>query len=473
MATAKVKGKDAVFALVNNLASVQYGDLPVEAIKITKMDILDTLGVAIAASTTAPVCNKMVDLTRDIGGRKESTIISYGGKVPSHMASFANAALAHALNYGDFHDPSSTHFGCIIFPAAFAMAERVGKVNGKEFITAYTLALDLVARIARALITKGEQRDWIHYGWLLTQPVGYFGAAAVAGRLQGLNENQLVDAIGLAYSQVAGNMQILVGPGADKGIYPSYPALSGVLAALMAQKGIAGSKESLEGQSGLYNVYFQGAYDPAPLTKDLGKHFEGVGFHLYPSCTFTHSRIELALKMVNEYELHPEDIESVTVFVGPKSRALCEPLDIRRNPRIMAEAQYSLPFTVATAISKGKPRIEHFTSQGIKDPEILSLSNKVGYRFDEACDLKYGTGICPAKIEIKLKNGCSLYSEQNDRRYGHPERPLSMDDLVEKFKECAVYSLKPLSKGVVEKVIKMIEELEEVEDVSQLIRLVS
>ena len=473
MATAKVKEGDAVFALVDNLANVKYGDLPVEAIRTTKMDILDTLGVAIAASTTAPACKKMVDLVRDIGGREESTIISYGGKVPSHMASFANAALAHALNYDDFHDSLITHFGCIIFPAAIAMAERVGRVSGKEFITAYTLSLDLAARLVRALITKGEQRDWNRYGWVLTQLVGYFSAAAVSGRLQGLSEMQLVDALGLAYSQVAGNKQLMVGPGADKGIYPSYPALSGVLAVLMAQKGIAGSKESLEGQSGLYNVYFQGAYDPAPLTKDLGKSFEGVGFHLYPSCTLSHSTIELALKIANEYQVHPDDIESVTVFAGPKSRFLCEPLDIRRNPRIMAEAQYSLPFTVATAISKGKPRIEHFTSQGIKDPEILGLSNKVGYRFDDVCDMQYGTGICPAKIEIKLKNGRALDSEQNSRRYGHPERPISMDDLIEKFKECATYSLKPLSKGVVEQVIKMIDKLEEVEDVSRLIRLIS
>lgn len=473
MAIAKVKERDAVFALVENLVNVNYSDLPVEATKTARMDILDTLGVAIAASTTAPACKKMVDLARSIGGKEESTIISHDEKVPSHMASFANAALAHALNYDDFHDSLLTHFGCIIFPAAIASAERVGKVSGKAFITAYALGLDLAARLVRALITDGERRDWNHYGWILTQMVGYFSAAAVSGRLQGLSEKQLVDALGLASSQVAGSKQLMVGPGADKGIYPSYPALSGVLAVQMAQMGIAGPKESLEGQNGLYNVYFQGAYDPAPLTRDLGKSFAGVGFHLYPSCTLSHSSIELALKMVDEYQLHPEGIEAVTVSAGPKSQYLCEPLDIRRNPRIMAEAQYSLPFTLATAISKGRPRIKHFTSHGIKDPEILNLSNKVGYRFDKVCDMQYGTGICPAKIEIRLTNGRVIKSEQNARRYGHPERPISMDDLMEKFRECATYSRKPLSADVVDRVINMVDNMEAMDDVSQLIRLVS
>ncbi len=473
MSNLTVGKKDAVFALVDNLASVKYEDLPAEAIHHTKLDILDCIGVAVAATTNDPVCKKVVELVTEIGGREDSTIIGDGRKVPAHMAAFANAALTHALNYDDYLDPLITHFGCVVFPAAFSMAERVGKVHGKELITAYTLGVDLAARLSRALITKGEQRNWNLHGWLTTQLVGYFGAAAVAGRLQGLDRNQLVNALGLAYSQVAGNKQHLVGVGADKGIYPSYPAHSGVLAALMAQKGIAGPQESLEGQNGLYHVFFQGAYDPTALTKDLGKSFEAAGFYIYPCCGFTHSRIELVLKMLDEHKFRPEDIGSITVFVGPISQLLCEPLEVRRNPRLMAEAQYSLPFTVAAAITKGKPRIEHFTSRGIKDPEILGVSNKVGYRFDEAYDLKYGTGYCPAKIEIKLGNGRTLLAEQGGGRYGHPERPISKDDLTEKFRECVAHSARPLSESNVDKVIAMVDELEGVEDVSRIIRLVS
>ena len=142
MSNLKAGKPDAVFALVDNLARVKYADLPAEAVNTTKLDILDCLGVAVAASTTDVASRKIVDLVTEIGGREESTIIGYGRRVPAHAAAFANAALTHALNYDDYTDPLITHFGCVIFPAAFAMAERVGKVSGKEFITTYTLGVD-------------------------------------------------------------------------------------------------------------------------------------------------------------------------------------------------------------------------------------------------------------------------------------------------------------------------------------------
>lgn len=473
MTSLNVGEKDAVFDLVDNLARVKYEDLPAAAVNTTKLDILDCLGVAVAATANDRVCRKVVELMTEIGGREESTIIGDGRKVPAHAAAFVNAALTHALNYDDYTDPLITHFGCVIFPAAFAMAERVGKVQGKEFITAYTLGVDLAARLSRALLTKGEQRNWNLHGWLTTQLVGYFGAAAVAGRLQGLDADRLAHALGLAYSQVAGNKQVLVGVGADKGIYPAYPAHGGVFAAIMAHKGIAGPTESLEGQNGLYKVFFQGLYDRTALTRDLGRSFEGSAFYIYPCCGFTHSRIELVTKMRDEHKFRPDDIEAITTYVGPISRLLCEPQDVRRNPRLMAEAQYSLPFTIGAAIAKGKPRIEHFTGEGLKDPEILAISNKVHYRVDEAYDLKYGTGYCPAKIEIKLKNGRTLLAEQGGGRYGHPERPVSKEDLTQKFRECAAFSARPLSKSTVDKIIAMVDKLEDVDDVSEIIRLVS
>lgn len=474
MVNSLTEKKDAIFALAKNVASVKYEDIPIQAVEIAKMDILDTLGVTIAASGTTPFCKKVVELVKDMGGKEESTIIGYGGKVPSHMAAFANAALAHSLNYGDFHDALAIHIGCSVFPAAIATAERVGKVSGKEFITAYALSMDMESRLARALASKEAPHDWwLDAGWLLPQIFGYFGAAAVAGRLLGLNEEQLINTIGLVYSQVSGTKELLFGGDADKGIYASYPAGAGVISALMAQKGIAGAKSSLEGEAGLYNVYFQGEYDPAPLTSNLGKSFEGVGFHLSPCCSMTHLYIELTLRMVDEHNIRPQDIEAITVFVGEKNQNLCEPLQLKRNPGRMADAQLSLPFVVATAIAKGKPRIEHFTSEGIKDPAVISLSSRVSGQPDKECYLEYGTGLQRAKVEVKLVDGRVLHSEQEGFRYGHPQRPISKEELIGKFKDCASYSVHPLTKDSVESVLQLVDNLEEIEDVSQIIRLVS
>ncbi|MFC2001529.1 MmgE/PrpD family protein [Chloroflexota bacterium] len=473
MSISAIENNKAILALAAYVANVRYEQIPLQAAEVTKMDILDSLGVAMAASSTAPVCEKIAELAKEMGGKEESTIIGFGGKVPSYMAAFVNGALVHVLNYDDFCDPLIAHFGCSIFPAALATAERVGKVSGKEFITAYTASVDLQARLTRAIIAGAAPRDWYVYGWLTPQLFGYFGATAVAGRLLGLDKDQLLSAFGLAYSQAAGNKQPLIGGGADKGIYSSYPAKSGVLSALMAQKGIIGPADSLEGAAGLYNVYFQGEYDPTALTRDLGKSFEGAGFYQFPCCGSTHLYLEVTSQMVAEHNIKPEDVEAITVSVGPKIRALCEPLEIRRNPRMLAESQYSLPFIVATAIAKGKPRIENFINEGMKDPEVLSISNKVSYIPDPECDFQWGTGVTAAKIEIKLKDGRVLRSEKKGLRHGHPQRPISNEVLIEKFRECASYSVRPMPEENVEEIINMVGHLEEVDDVSQIVRLIS
>ena len=176
--------QDAAFAFAKNLANIRYEDLPSEAIESTKIAIMNHIGTAIAASTTVPVCKQVVELAEEMGGKKESTIIAYGVKVPSYMAAFVNAALAHGLNFGDHSDEYSLHTGVAVFPAAFAVAERVGHVSGKEFITAFTLGTDMMIRLARAFQQK-TTRNWVDYGWWHGQMLEYFPAAAVAGRDRG------------------------------------------------------------------------------------------------------------------------------------------------------------------------------------------------------------------------------------------------------------------------------------------------
>jgi 2-methylcitrate dehydratase PrpD len=436
---------DASVAFARNVVNLRYEDIPAEAVEHTKTDVLDALGVAIAASTTVPVCKHLVEMAKETGGKPESTIIAYGGKVPGDMAAFVNAALAHGLNYGDASETKSTHAGCVVLAAALAAAERAGKVSGKEFITAYTLGLDVMCRIGGA-VNSGK---WMARGRFLQQMVGYFGAAAVAGRLSGLNEDQMVSAFGLAYAQTAGSTEILTGAGSDKGLYPAFAAKAGVFSVLMAQRGIRAPGTSLEGKAGLFNLYFQGEYDSTSLTNDLGKRFESVnlGFYAYPCCLHTHPFVEMTLRLADEHRIQPEDVEAITAFVGPLAQMTCEPLRIRQNPRTITEAQYSIPYAIATALAKGKPCIKHFTGDGIKDPEILRLANKVTWQPDPECDLDSNTGLIPARMEITLANGKVLHGETGGFRYGNPHNPISKEKLVKKFRDCLAYAVKPLTGG--------------------------
>ncbi|MFC1980978.1 MmgE/PrpD family protein [Chloroflexota bacterium] len=467
--------KDAAFAFAHHVVSVKYEDIPEEAIQASKADILDALGVALASSTTTPACREMAELVKEFGGKEESSIIAYGGKVPCYMAAFVNAALVHSLNYNDLFDAYWVHPGSVLLPSALAIAERVENVSGREFIVAYTIGLDIMGRLGRAIFPPVPLREWAVYSWLPPQIFGYFGAAGIAGRLLGLDENQMVSAFGLAYCQTAGNMEPLFGLGADKGIYPAYPAQAGLLSALMAQKNILGPSNSLEGEAGLFNVYFQGDYDSDSLTTDLGKDFKGVelGLYAFPCCGWSQIYITTALQMIDEHKIVPQDVESVTIYAGPRAKHLCEPLEVRRNPRNLTEAQMSIPFILAIIIVKGKPRIEHFTGEGLGDSEVLRLSNKVSWQPDPTCDRRYGTGVSKAKIEMTLKGGKVIGAEQEGFRYGHPQNPIEKEDLLEKFRDCASFSAKPISKESVEKIIDIVEHLEELPDVSQIMELVT
>ena len=474
-AALQAQGDDASLAFARALRSVRYEDLPGDALAAAKANILDGIGVALAATSTTPACREMSEIALELGGKAEASIIGYGGKVPAHMAAWVNAALVHSLNYNDLFDAWWSHPGGTLLPVGLASAERSGKVSGREFLTAYVLALDMMARLGRAVFPSTPSRDWASYGWLPPQIFGYFGGAALAGRLAGLNEKQQVSAFGLAYAQAAGTMEPLFGVGADKGLYQSFPAQQSILAVLMAAKGIAGAPRSLEGKAGLFQLFFRGEYDPAALTEGLGTRFLSgeLGAYAYPCCGYTQVYVAETLKLVRENGVRPEDVESVTLSVGPRALNLCEPREVRCTPGNMTEAQMSIPYTVATAIAKGKPKIDHFTREGLRDPAILAMAAKVRWRTDPACDKTYGTAEIQAGVEISLRGGKSVQFRHNGFRYGHPRNPIPRADQVEKFRDCMTYSVKPMPAATVDGLIDAVDRLEQLDDVAQIVRMIA
>ncbi len=452
-------------ALAENLVSLTYADIPGDAVEVTKKSILDTLGVILAGSTNEKACKEVVELVKEGGGKEESTIIAFGGKVPSWMAAFANGSMSHVLDYDDTHDAATVHPTAHTLPAAFAIAERVGRVNGREFITAVALGNDVVCRLGFA-VTK----TFLEYEWLRPALFGSFGATAASGKLLRLNKEQIASAFGITLHQASGSREAMFDTSSViRAIRDAFSGKTGVLSALMAQRGISGGKNSLEGRAGLFNLYFRGEYDPAPLTADLGKTFEGanVSFKPYPACRQSHSHINAALDLVREHDIKPEDVEEITAVVTGYAPRLCEPLEERRKPELSMQAKFSIPFTIAVAVARRKVVIEDFLPKGLKDPTVLQLAEKVTYRIDPQLGESL---IAPGQVEIKTRDG-KLFTKRVDFAYGHPRNPLTMEDIIAKFRDCAQYSAKPLSRDKVNRVIELVTKLEEVEDVSQVIQL--
>ena len=165
--------KDLAYDLVSNAARVKYDDLPKDVVEITKKFILDTLATTIAGSS-APGCESVVNQVKDWGGKEEATILIYGGKVVSENAALANSMMAHALDLDDTHDEAVVHAYVSVLPAALAMAERNGGVDGKDLIAAVTVGVDLMYRLG--LASFGH--DWVY-----SSTMAYFGATVAAGEI--------------------------------------------------------------------------------------------------------------------------------------------------------------------------------------------------------------------------------------------------------------------------------------------------
>jgi len=464
---------DAAYSLAKNLVTVNYEDIPREVVEATKKHILDILGVALGGSSR-PGVRELAELVGEWGGKEESTILCFGRKVPAPNAAQVNATMGHALDYDDTGD-GPTHPSVVIVPACLAIAERKGKLSGREFITAVALGVDMMCRLGQAFRSGMKTAPVGGHpgaGWHLTALYGYIAAAGVAGRILGLDEDKLVNAMGIAYHQCSGNGQCVTEGALTKRMGPGFAARGGIVAALMAEKGITGAKDCLEGEVGLYNLYHKGEYDAKPLTADLGKRFAGIDVTMkpYPCCKGTHSYVDVALTLVNKYNIKAEDVKEITVFTQDDTNFLLHPLGKRSRPENPVDSQFSIPWAAAAVFARGRAGIGEFTEEAIKSPDILDISGKIRVEVDTA--LRDSGSMDPAKISVTTKEG-QTYVELADSPLDGSEKPLPFSTYERKFRDCASYSIKPLSNKHIDGIIARINQLEQVDDIREVIELLS
>ncbi len=452
---------DIMETLVEHLMRITFEDLPPEVVSVTKKSVIDTLGVMIAGSSVKG-CKLLLDYIKEWRGREDSTIAVFGGKVPCGLADQANGAMARALEIDDVLDIFPLHPSASIIPTCLAGAERQGGISGREFITAVALGHDLVIRMALAIkvspIVSGRYNLF-----------KLFAFTGSAGKLLRLTEDQLLNAMGIAYSQMVGD-----GQAASDGAMTSYiqqgtRAKSAIEAALMAQKGITGTRNVLQGQRGFFN-----AFEPDPnldaLRSSLGVTYKGmeISIKLHSACRATHEAIDLAQTFRKE-EINQRQIDQVTVRVNDQCYNLvCQPLDVKRSPKTHVDAQFSIPYTVAATIVRGDVFIDEVSDQAMRDPEILELAQRVTPMVDPECqtDLVVGSTI----MEIKTRAGETFVKKAEFPR-GNPRNPVSMDECVKKFRRCVNYSAVPFEAAQIEQIVELVNNIEQLQDVSQLSKL--
>lgn len=444
-------------AFISNLS---FNDISESALESCKIVILDTIGVALGGSQ-AQHSQSAATLAFDYGEKKEATVFVYDGKTSCLNAAFANGVMAHAIDFDDDYEPGAVHVGCAVIPAALALAESRGE-NGQNLITAVVAGYEIACRAAGALALK-EKRGGYH----ITGAVGGFGSAAACGKLLQLEENQLVNAMGIAGDQAGGLLQYHFDGTMLKHLHGGKTAQNGLFSALLAERGFSGSPEIFEGEYGFFNVLFGGDYNPAELTEDLGRSFRinDTSLKPYPSCRSTHSPIAAALILKKRHNLPADKIDKITLRLFSRAfNSYNKP-----SPETNLQALLSEQFCVATALLRGEVTLQSFSPEALKDNKVRGLMRKIELVDDNALTDRFTKMRSrPIVLEIVMING-ERYIEEIEWAPGSPANPMSEADRIKKFEDLASAALGEEKTGRLMNHLLNLEKIENIATVTELL----
>ncbi len=460
MTTQPAYTTDPAYALAGFVANLTYDRLPAAVISNIKRIILDVTGTALAGSSLGAGCREFVQVVAGFGGAPEATVLAHGIKVPAVHAALLNGAISHALNFDDVF-PGGGHLGVVTLPAAYALAERLGGVDGREFLTALAAGGEVAARLQLAV--RGADDGTSEAKPQPTQFLGAFAAAATCARLLHLDQTATLSALGHALMQASGNRQPVVQGTTAKALYAAYPNFHGLFSALLAQAGIGAACSVLEGEAGLFPTAYSNRYVASCLTDHLGDRFEmeAVAFKPWPTTGRAHVYIEAALDIANTETFATGDIEEVVVRGAPYIRTFSEPIEMRRHPRTSIEAEDNVFYGPAKALVNRAVVLRDFQPEGLGQPDVDALGSRMRYEID--AELK-GVGV----LQVRLADGRVL-GRRVSQPLGSPGNPLSDAQLLAKFYDCATHAIQPIPGARLDRFVELAAHAEQV-DAVELVR---
>ena len=458
---AQANSSESYSAIIGRFArELQLADVPDTVIGKAKLVFLDTLGIALASSTM-DFGAMVTQVARKLGGDKQSVVIGSPHRVAAANAVLANGTLAHGLDYDDTLEEAIVHTGSCAWMTALAVAEAE-HASGKALLEAAIVGTEVLCKVGLVAPGKFHAR-----GFHPTAICSTFGAAAAAGKLYGLNSDQWVDAFGLCGSQSSGIIEYLADGTWTKRMHPGWSAHGGVIACLLAQEGFRGPAKVFEGTDGFFNA-FGGKIDfRFEKLLELGRQWEipKLAFKSYPCGSISHPYMDCALKIKQKHAPAPEQIAEVVCRTaeGPVHR-LWEPLADKQKPVSSYGAKFSLPYSLAVMLVRGRAGLEEFTDAAIEDSAVLKLAARVRYELDPTIDYpRHFSG----HVKVVMADGKILEENQPHPR-GGLEDPLPPAEIEEKFRANARLAL-AVESG--EKIIDAVKHLEQLPSIGALTEL--
>ncbi len=405
-------------------ADLGYDDIGHQARHEARRYLLDSLGCAFGGyqQEDALIALGVLDET---GGTGPATILGSGKKTDVVSASLANALMVRVMDYNDIYWQQDPSHPSDIIPAALAMGERAG-LGGQDLIVGIVLGHEFEMRMCEAAFPGIRERGW-HHATLTA-----FVSPIVAGRMLGLGWEQIQHAIGISASRhatlgavTAGKLTMM------KNTVDPMATQSGVLAALLAEKGYSGPEHVIDGKEGLVHCYGP-EWKLDVLVDGLGDSWriEKCGMKAFPTEALTHAPISATLDIVIKNDLAAEEVETVHI------RSLARAADIladptKYDPRTKETADHSLPYVIAAAVADRQVTPAQFEAEKIMDPRIRAQLDKVVVVADPEIEAVF-PALQRVVVTITTTDGRE-FTEQLDYPKGDPRNPLSDAEVEEKF----------------------------------------
>lgn len=447
------------------VSQLTYKKIPGNVVKGAKFLFLDFLGCVLGGINTmeAETVRKAL-MQIDCSG--EATIWGVGTKASMMSAAIANATAGEGRDFTS--GPMATAETNII-PAATAVAEKE-RLDGKIFITSIVAGVEVQGRVLSSINSQVVNEHGFYHGAV----VGPFGATTAVGKILGLNEKKMKNALGIAGSLAGGLLGWITEGIRMKAIQMGCKGAESIIACYLAKQGFPGPAHVIEADYGGLLRSFSGPdFDTSMATNKLGEVWltNLVPFKPYPCCRWTHPYIDCIFKIIGRNGFSPDDITAITAYgIEEAEKNVMKIFE----PKTVMEANFSLPFVIAATLVDKKVTFAQFTKDKWNDGKIREIAKKVKFirvpkmekKRHYAVHLPF---ILPGGLVIKTKDG-KEFSAEVEHPKGMPENPMTDDELIRKFymQACMV-----LPRNRADKIISNVMNVDKVTNIGSIVKLLN
>jgi len=451
---------DSITSAISHYAvGIRYDDLPERVVHEAKRRLLDSLGVALASYSAEPV---KVARSAALGFPGKASLLGTADQVSVEWATFVNALMIRYLDFNDTYLSKEPLHPSDMYGPAISVAEQE-KVGGKDLITSVAIGYEVAVRMCDAGSLRLHGWDHVNYTGI--------GHVLVAGKLMGLNEEQMSHALSIQVISHASMRQTRVGELSHwKAATTANQARNAVFSAIVARSGMTGPDKPFEGEMGFIRQLLAGEFDPSPLKDiiNMSKPSRILDTYIkpYPVEYHAQSAVEAAVEIRREAgPIEPDQVEYIKIETFKAGYDIIAKDPEKWDPKTKETADHSLMWATATALLKGDLWLGDYEASEIRNPKVLALLRKTKVSVEPELDKLYPRAI-PNKVIVKLING-KEFERRIDHPRGHPMNPMTDEEVEAKFRKLTKSLLTEKQQA---EVIGLAWKLDELATISKIIK---